>query len=126
MLNEIQGRLQRRDLRYWRNKHGAEVDFVLPQRGEKGPVAIEAKWSAGSFDPAGLMAFRRIYPQGPSFVVAPDVDTLLHPLLRGFRGRVRLVGRADRQAPMTHWQCLLLPGCYSLCLATSFNCASGT
>ena len=29
VLNEIHGRLQRRDLRYWRNKHGAEVDFAL-------------------------------------------------------------------------------------------------
>lgn len=74
VLNEIQGRMQQRDARYWRNKHGAEVDFVLPRRGEGGPVAIEAKWSAGSFDPAGLAAFRRIYPQGPNFVVAADVD----------------------------------------------------
>jgi predicted AAA+ superfamily ATPase len=32
VLNEVQGRLQRRDLRYWRNKHGAEVDFVVPER----------------------------------------------------------------------------------------------
>jgi uncharacterized protein len=75
VLNEIQGRLQRRDARCWRNKHGAEVDFILPQRGKKGPIAIEAKWSASSFDPAGLVAFRRIYPQGPNFVVAPDVAT---------------------------------------------------
>ncbi len=74
VLNEVQGRLQHRGLRYWRNKHGAEVDFVLPRRGEKGPVAIEAKWKAASFDPAALAAFRRIYPAGPSFVVATDVD----------------------------------------------------
>ena len=74
VLNEVQGRLQRRDLRYWRNKHGAEVDFVAPRRGRDGPVAIEAKWSATSFDPSSLAAFRRIYPEGPSFVVAADVD----------------------------------------------------
>jgi predicted AAA+ superfamily ATPase len=74
VLNEVQGRLQRRDLRYWRNKHGAEVDFVAPRRGRQGPVAIEAKWSAASFDPSSLAAFRRIYPDGPSFVVAADVD----------------------------------------------------
>jgi predicted AAA+ superfamily ATPase len=74
VLNEIQGRLQRRDVRYWRNKHGAEVDFVLPRRGA-GPIAIECKWRAGGFDPAALSAFRRIYPDGPSFVVAADVDT---------------------------------------------------
>lgn len=75
VLNEMHGRLQHRGMRYWRNKHGAEVDFVLPRRGEKGPIAIEAKWSAASFDPAGLAAFRRIYPDGPSLLVAADVDS---------------------------------------------------
>jgi predicted AAA+ superfamily ATPase len=37
VLNEIQGRLQHRGLRYWRNKHGAEVDFVAPRRGREAP-----------------------------------------------------------------------------------------
>ena len=74
VLNEVQGTLQRRALRYWRNKHGAEVDFVAPRRGRKGPVAIEAKWSAAAFDPRSLTAFRRLYPKGPNLVVAPDVD----------------------------------------------------
>ena len=72
VLNEIQGRLQQRALRYWRSKHGAEVDFVLSRRGG-GPVAIECKWLADSFDPAGLIAFRRLYPDGESFLVASDV-----------------------------------------------------
>jgi len=74
VLNELHGRLQRRGLRYWRNKHGAEVDFVIPRRGDGGPVAIEAKWKAATFDPVSLAAFRRLYPEGPSFVVASDVD----------------------------------------------------
>ena len=75
VLNEIHGRQQRRDLRYWRNKQGAEVDFVLPGRGGRAPVAIECKWRADGFAPPALAAFRRIYPDGPSFVVATDVDT---------------------------------------------------
>ena len=75
VLNEIQARLQRRDLRYWRNKQGAEVDFVLAGRGERSPVAIECKWRAGGFAPAALSTFRRTYPDGPSFVVATDVNT---------------------------------------------------
>jgi uncharacterized protein len=74
VLSEIHGRLQRRSLRYWRNKRGAEVDFVLPRRGGAGPIAIECKWQAGSFDPSALLAFRRVYPQGASFVVAADVE----------------------------------------------------
>ena len=74
VLNEIQGRLQRRNLGYWRNKHGAEVDFVLPRRGDSEPIAIECKWKAASFEANSLAAFRRLYPKGPSFVVAADVD----------------------------------------------------
>jgi predicted AAA+ superfamily ATPase len=74
VLNEIQGRLQRRAPNYWRSKRGAEVDFVLPRRGTAGPVAIECKWTADSFEANALAAFRRLYPEGESFVVAPDVD----------------------------------------------------
>lgn len=75
VLNEVQGRLQHRTLRYWRNKHGAEVDFVLPRRGKGSPIAVECKWTAGSFDAAAMSAFRRLYPDGPNFVVASDIDT---------------------------------------------------
>lgn len=83
MLNEMQGRLQRRAAHYWRNKHGAEVDFVIPGRGSEGPVAIECKWKGDSFEPASLAAFRRLYPAGASFVVAADIDT---PYRRSFDG----------------------------------------
>lgn len=83
VLNEIQGRLQRRSLHYWRNKRGAEVDFVLPRRGEQGPVAVECKWQADSFEPDGLAAFRRAYPTGESFVVSSDVD---RPFTRTYDG----------------------------------------
>jgi hypothetical protein len=78
VLNEVQGALQLRGLRYWRNKHGAEVDFVAPRRGPGGPIAIEAKWSAASFDPRSSTAFRRLHPGGPNLVVAADVDTAHH------------------------------------------------
>lgn len=74
VLNEIQGRLQHRSLRYWRNKRGAEVDFVLPRRGRGQPIAIECKWTAEPFDEGALVAFRRLYPKGDNFVVAHDVD----------------------------------------------------
>lgn len=74
VLNELHGRLQRRTVRYWRNKRGAEVDFVLPRRGQGGPIAIECKWKAASFDPSALLALRRVYPEGESFVVGADVS----------------------------------------------------
>ena len=82
VLNEIQGRLQYRGPRYWRNKQGAEVDFVVPRRGGGGPIAIECKWKAASFEPNALVAFRRLYPEGENYIVAPDVDT---PYTRAYK-----------------------------------------
>lgn len=75
VLNEIHACLQTRGLHYWRNKQGAEVDFVLPRRGDRGPVAIECKWKSGGFDAGALSTFRRIYPDGPNFVVATDIES---------------------------------------------------
>lgn len=99
VLNEIHGRLQRRDLRYWRNKHGAEVDFVLAGRGERPPTAIECKWRASSFDPGSLTAFRRLYPDGPSFVVATDVEAPHRRTFDNFEVEfVSLDGLIDRLA----------------------------
>lgn len=74
VLNEIQARLQTRAVRYWRTKQGAEVDFVLPRRGA-GPIAIECKWKASSFEAGPLKAFRHLYPGGDNYVVASDVST---------------------------------------------------
>ncbi len=73
VLNEIQSRRQEVEVRYWRDKQGHEVDFVLPRRGGA-PVAIECKWSSKSFDPAGLKSFRRHYPGSENWIVAQDVD----------------------------------------------------
>jgi len=73
VLNEIQAQLQTRRVHYWRNKGGNEVDFILAGRGKK-PIAIECKWSASNFDPAGMQAFRRHYEKGENYVVVNDVD----------------------------------------------------
>ncbi|MFC2168031.1 ATP-binding protein [Acidobacteriota bacterium] len=72
VLNEIIGRLQRRDIRYWRDKRHHEVDFVTQKKG-KTLMAIECKISADHFDETGLKAFRRIYPDGKNLVVTRDV-----------------------------------------------------
>ncbi len=73
VLNELQAQLQTREINYWRDKRGHEVDFVYVQRGRQ-PQAIECKWSADAFDARNLLAFRRQYPEGRNWVVAPDVD----------------------------------------------------
>ncbi len=73
VLNEIHAHLQRRDIHYWRDKKGHELDFVLAKRGGD-PAAIECKWSSSEFDPTNLKAFRKMYPKGDNFLVAHDVD----------------------------------------------------
>jgi len=73
VLNEICAHLQHRKISYWRDKRGHEVDFVLS--GDKSrPVAVECKLKAENFDPAGLRAFRRRYPDGANFVTAQNVS----------------------------------------------------
>lgn len=73
VLNELCGRLQTKDVQYWRDKRGHEIDFVLARRNNP-PAAIECKWSAEDFTPTNLLAFRRIYPEGENYVVANDVS----------------------------------------------------
>ena len=73
VLNELHARLQTRQLNYWRDKQGHEVDFVIARRGR--PVtAIECKWSANDFDPSALKVFARRYPKAVHYAVCQDVD----------------------------------------------------
>jgi hypothetical protein len=73
VLNELQANLQNRGMHYWRDKRGHEVDFVIARR-HGPPIAVECKWSASDFDPAGINAFRRQYREGESFIVCQDVE----------------------------------------------------
>lgn len=72
VLNEIMAQSQSREVLYWRDKRGHEVDFVLLPRGGH-PTAIECKWSANGFESSNLAAFRRQHPQGENFLLAADV-----------------------------------------------------
>ncbi len=73
VLNEIIAHTQTRDIQYWRDKRGHEIDFILSHR-RKVPIAIECKWSEAGFSPRQLLAFRRQYPDGTNYVIAHDVD----------------------------------------------------
>lgn len=75
VLNELQARLGRNAVRYWRDKHGHEVKGMLAQR-DRPPVAIECKWSSAAFAINGLRSFRRRYPQADNCMVCHDVDRL--------------------------------------------------
>jgi len=73
VLNELQGHGADFEIRYWRDKRGHEVDFVILKGGEP-PIALECKWSAEGKDLKGLAAFRRAYPTGINLIVGADVD----------------------------------------------------
>jgi predicted AAA+ superfamily ATPase len=101
VLNELHAHLQSRDIRYWRDKRGHEVDFILARR-RASPVTIECKWSASDFDAGNLQAFRRVYPRGDNFVVANDVE---HPFTRTYSDvSVTFVGLAGLIAAVTNRQ----------------------
>ena len=73
VLNEVMAFTQSRNIQYWRDKRGHEVDFVISRR--RGvPLAVECKWNVSGFSPRPLLAFRRQYPDGENYVVAHDVD----------------------------------------------------
>ncbi|MDI6803759.1 MAG: DUF4143 domain-containing protein, partial [Bacteroidota bacterium] len=73
VLNELHAQLQSREIYYWRDKRGHEVDFVLSQRGSD-LIAIECKWSANEFESSNLQAFWRHYPDAKIFVVGNDIE----------------------------------------------------
>jgi len=82
VLNEIISHTQTRDIQYWRDKRGHEIDFILSHH-RKAPIAIECQWSEAGFSPRQLLAFRRQYPDGANYVIAQDVD---HPFVTEFNG----------------------------------------
>ncbi|MBE0461145.1 MAG: ATP-binding protein [Candidatus Aminicenantes bacterium] len=82
VLNEIHGRMQSRNIRYWRDKRHHEVDFILHKSTHEA-ITIECKWSVNQFDSTSLRAFRRRYPNGKNYVVANDVD---HSFRREYSG----------------------------------------
>jgi predicted AAA+ superfamily ATPase len=80
VLNELHASLQNRDIRYWRDKQGHEVDFVLVRPGGR-LVAVECQWSARELEIGNLKVFRRRYPGEDNFIVAHDIA---RPLARRF------------------------------------------
>jgi predicted AAA+ superfamily ATPase len=70
VLEHLQANLPDLPIRYWRDKAGREVDFVIAR--PRGQVdAIECKWDPTEFDPTALQVFRSHYPAGQNYLVAP-------------------------------------------------------
>ena len=77
------------------------MDVIWSARG-KPPLAIECKWSARDFDPAGMLAFARAYPKTELLVTAPDASPSFTREYSGIRVRFlclkRLVERIKERS----------------------------
>ena len=73
VLEHLQARFPDVTPRYWRDKAGREVDFVIARRRDQ-VDAIECKWNPDAFDAAALRVFRTHYPNGRNYLVTPSGD----------------------------------------------------
>ncbi|MBX3734826.1 MAG: ATP-binding protein [Verrucomicrobiae bacterium] len=70
VLEHLQAHFPETPVRYWRDKQGREVDFVLA-RGRDEVDVIECKWSSDAFEADALHAFRSHYPKGRNYLFSP-------------------------------------------------------
>ena len=74
VLEHLQAHFSHTPIRYWRDKTGKELDFVLEKRRCE-VDAIECKWNPGAFDCSALKLFRSYYPKGRNYLVTPSGTT---------------------------------------------------
>jgi uncharacterized protein len=72
VLDELRFSFLARSIHYWRDKSNHEIDFVIEKPGKR-IDAIEAKISPDSFNPKGLLAFRKLHPDGFNYIASPFV-----------------------------------------------------
>ncbi len=70
VLEHLQAHFPDHPIRYWRDKAGHEVDFVLARRRDEVDV-VECKWNPAALESSPLEVFRSQYPKGRNYVVAP-------------------------------------------------------
>jgi hypothetical protein len=70
VLDELRFRFPDVAARYWRDKSGREIDFVI-DRGPRGVDTVEAKVQPDAFSPGNLKVFRSLYPAGRNFLASP-------------------------------------------------------
>lgn len=72
VLDELRFTLPGKQIRFWRDKSGRELDFVIPGADRRVDV-VECKLSPDHFDPKSLSVFRQHYSKGNNYVVCPGV-----------------------------------------------------
>ena len=87
VLEYLQARFPDATVRYWRDKTGHEVDFVIG-RGRDEVDAIECKWSSDAFDSIPLRTFRTYYPKGRNYLVTPSAEIGYTKMFSGLEVRI--------------------------------------
>lgn len=72
VLDALRVSVPERQPRYWRDKSGHEVDFVIQSGGGR-VDAFECKVTPDAFHGKSLRVFRRFYPRGRNYLVCPYV-----------------------------------------------------
>lgn len=92
VLEHLQAAFPDTRIRYWRDKGGREIDFVLARNRDE-IDAIECKWDPTAFDPSALRTFRASYPQGRNYLLTPSG---VPPYIRNYGGiEVRVCTPSD-------------------------------
>jgi len=61
-------------VKYWRNKEKAEIDFILPGKGNRVDT-IECKINPDKYSRKAIHRFRTHYPEGENFCLSPHIKT---------------------------------------------------
>jgi len=73
VLEHLQSRFPDAPVRFWRDKAGRDVDFVLTRRRDEIDI-MECKWDPSGFDASACRLFRSYYPKGHNYLVTPSGD----------------------------------------------------
>lgn len=75
VLNELHAELQTKNIYYWRDKRGHEIDFVLKEKGSA-PLAIECKWKMREEgrQNRNIRAFLKQYSNSKVFIITSDAQ----------------------------------------------------
>ena len=87
VLETLQAHEPNTPVKYWRDKAGHEVDFVLARRRDE-VDAVECKWNPDALDPASLRIFRGYYPHGRNYLVTPSATRSYDKRCGGIEVRV--------------------------------------
>ncbi len=74
VLDELRSRFDSRNIFYWRDKSGREIDFIIPGKRKQIDI-VECKINPDSLNIKNLLEFRSIYPEGRNYIVSPFIKT---------------------------------------------------